>query len=97
MRSTDSRTLRWTVHLTAQEFALLEAVRSQWRGQSRAQLLIDLVEWVITDDSWELAANRPVIEAWQGVQEELKWTDDHTARGGRQPRINLHPAANGRR
>lgn len=96
MRSDDSRTVRWTVHLTAKEFSLLEVLRSDWQGQgvrpgsvqSRAELLLGLVEWLMYDDP-KVAALPRVAQAYEQVQRELQWTDYHTERGGRKPRARL--------
>lgn len=67
MRSSDSRTLRWTVHLTANEFRLLELMRNQlgegWGPLSRAQLLMLLAERGIHED-----LGPRVLEAWQQVE-----------------------------
>ncbi len=91
MRSSDSRTLRWTVHLTAKEFRFLEMLREQlgeWRGPlSRAQLLLVLAEHRLDDD-----LGPHVLQAWQQVEKELYWTDDHSSRGGRRARVNLKTA-----
>lgn len=90
MRSSDSRTLRWTVHLTAKEYRFLEMLREQLgegRGPlSRAQLLLVLAEQRLDDD-----LGPHVLQAWQQVDKELYWTDDHGSRGGRRARVNLKP------
>lgn len=90
MRSSDSRTLRWTVYLTAAEFRLLELMRNQlsegWGPLSRAQLLVLLAEQGLHED---LGPN--VLDAWRQVEKEMRWTDDHSCRGGRGARINLNP------
>ena len=96
MRSDDSRTVRWTVHLTAKEFNLLEVLRSDWKEpgvrlgpvQSRAELLLALVEWLMFDDPNVKALPR-VAGAYEQVQRELRWTDYHTERGGRKPHTRL--------
>ena len=93
MRSADSRTVRWTVHLTAKEFELLEIVRTDWKGraarrrqvQSRAELLLSLMTWLIEDEP-EVAALPRVTEAWRQVSQELWNCGDHMERGGAKPR-----------
>lgn len=90
MRSSDSRPLRWTAHLTSAEFRFLETLREQlgeWRGPlSRAQLLLLLAEQRLDDD-----LGPRVLEAWRQVEKEMHWTDDHSSRGGRGARVNLNP------
>jgi len=90
MRSSDSRTLRWTVHLTANEFRLLELMRNQlgegWGPLSRTQFLMLLAQQRLDDD-----LGPRVREVWQQVEKEMHWTDDHTSRGGRGARVNLNP------
>ena len=96
MRSGDSRTVRWTVHVTRREFELLEILRSDWAGraarhgevQSRAELLLSLVTWLVEDDP--AAASLPrVAEAWQAVERELWMAGDHLDRGGRRPQARV--------
>lgn len=90
MRSSDSRTLRWTVHLTTNEFRFLEMMRDQlggsWAPLSRAELLMLLAEQRLDDD-----LGPHVLEAWQRVEKEMRWTEDHRSRGGRGARVNLNP------
>ena len=89
MRSSDSRTLRWTVHLTAREYELLELLRADWGGfrpLSRAALLMAMVEHVTTSD--DPPAPR-VLEAWQRVEKELYFTNDHSGRGGRDAKLSV--------
>jgi hypothetical protein len=84
MRSGDSRTVRWTVHVTRREFELLEILRSDWSGraarqedvQSRAELLLSLVTWLLEDDP-AVASLPRVAQAWQAVLRELWLADDH--------------------
>lgn len=99
LRSDDSRTVRWTVHLTAKEFNLLELLRSDWKEsgglpapvKSRAELLLTLVDWLMFDDP-KVAALPRVAEAYEQVQRELRLTDYHTDRGGRKPHTRLREA-----
>ncbi len=88
-RSSDSRTLRWTVHLTAKEFRFLEMLREQlgeaWGLLSCAQLLMALAEHRLDD-----ALGPDVLQAWQQVEKEMYWTDDHSSRGGRRARVNMN-------
>jgi type II secretory pathway component PulM len=99
MRSRDSRTVRWTVHVTRREFELLEILRCDWRGcelredgpQSRAELLFSLVTWLMFDDP-AAAGLRRVAQAWQEVQYEQAMAGDHTDRGGRKPRVRVSAA-----
>jgi len=90
MRSSDSRTFRWTVYLTAAEFRLLELMRNQmgegWGPLSRAQLLMVFAEQGLHED-----LGPSVFEAWSQVQKEMRWTEDHSYYGGRGTRINLNP------
>ena len=90
MRSSDSRTIRWTVYLTAAKFRLLELMRNQmgegWRPLSRAQLLMLFAEQGLHDD-----LGPSVLEAWRQVEKEMRWTEDHSYQGGRGARINLNP------
>lgn len=93
MRSSDSRTLRWTVHLTAREYELLELLRADWgnfQPLSRAALLMAMAEHIMTSD--EPPAPR-VLDAWQRVAKELYFTNDHGGRGGRDPKLSLPRSA----
>jgi hypothetical protein len=97
MRSDQSRTVRWTVHVTQREFEALEVLRCDWPGrelrrdgapQSRAELLMSLVTWLMFDDP-AVAAWPRVAEAWQRVEHELASTFDHLERGGRRPQVRV--------
>lgn len=96
MRSNDSRTVRWTVHVTRREFELLELLRRDWPGrelrrdgaQSRAELLLSLVTWLMFDDP-AVAGLPRVAQAWAGVEHELASTGDHLDRGGRRPQVRV--------
>lgn len=100
MRSDDSRTKRWTVYITSKEFEMLETLRQTWRGrgvrlswegQSRAELLVSLVQALLADDA--LAVTIPtVVAAYEQVEAELWQTGDHIDRGGRGPRISPLPS-----
>lgn len=99
MRSDDSRTRRWTVYITNKEFQMLEilrqtwrgrGVRSSWQGQSRAELLVSLVQALLADDA--LAVSMPtVVGAYEQVEQELWRAGDHVERGGGAPRISPPP------
>lgn len=88
MRSSDSRSLRWTVHVTPLEFELLELLREEYGAYgepfSRAALLMALVDQAVDE-----SLGPDVFKAWQRVQHELRCTDHHTAFGGRPPRVTL--------
>lgn len=88
MPSPDSRTIRWTVHLSAQEYHFLELLRCNWDESfntlSRAALIMALAERT-GGESFTPA----VQEAWQHVERELRRTNDHVGYGGRPPKVNL--------
>ena len=89
-RSDDSRTLRWTVHVTAKEFQVLEVLRSAWGSLgtplSRADLLMDLVQWVTDDSDPDAERNPGVVGAVDAMKRE-RWLADHGSRGGRRPKV----------
>ncbi len=97
MRSDDSRTVRWTVHLTIKEFNLLEILRTDWKEprplgdpvKSRADLLLTLVDWLMADDP-NVASLPRVAAAYEQVQRELIWAGNHADRGGKRPHARLH-------
>ncbi|MHB1865789.1 MAG: hypothetical protein ACYCPS_06585 [Candidatus Saccharimonadales bacterium] len=94
MRSHDSRTVRWTVHVTKQEFEMLEILRRDWAGrelrekgpQSRAELLFALVMWLMSDEP-AVAGLERVAAAWAKVEYEQAMAGEHLDRGGRKPRV----------
>lgn len=97
MRSSDSRTLRWTVHLTAQEYELLELLRADWgrlQPLSRATMLMLLAEQAVSTDN---PVTPRVSAAWLHVQRELEVTNDHSGRGGRDAKVSLPRPATARR
>jgi hypothetical protein len=97
MRSSDSRTLRWTVHLTAREYELLELLRADWGSLhplSRAAMLMLLVEQAVSTDD---PVTPRVSAAWLQVQRELNFTNDHSGRGGRDAKVSLPGPATARR